>query len=311
MDSSSTEKLGWLRRAVESMREFAYAERPPEALPAPSRPKIGVALGGGFARGVSHLGVLHVLEENNIPIDFIAGTSAGAVAGLAYATGLPFEIIAKKAGELRFANFGQWKFSWLGLATNKRLETYPKHFLGVTNFEELKIPLSIAATDLLTGEMVFFKSGPIGPALRASCAYPGMFQPVEYEGRILVDGFVATTVPVDAVLQMGADVVIAVLLEGEGHKKPSNFTEVLGRSFAIIQRHADVTWIARANVLITPEVRDFAWDDFPKTPQLIEAGTKAALAALPSIKLAIEAATERMTAAAASARLSTPARKTP
>src|SRR5277367_1319554 len=128
METTSPDKSpGWLRRAVERVREFAYAERPATGS-ALGRPRVGLALGGGFARGIAHLGVLHFLEEQGIPIDYIVGNSAGAVAGLAFATGLPFEIVARKAGELRFGNFGQWKFSWLGLASNKRLESYPKHF---------------------------------------------------------------------------------------------------------------------------------------------------------------------------------------
>jgi len=307
MDPSSPEKSsGWLRRAVDRVREFAYSEHPSVGA-ATSRPRVGLALGGGFARGIAHLGVLHFLEEQGIPIDYIVGTSAGAVAGLAFATGLPFEIVAQKAGELRFANFGQWKFSWLGLASNKRLESYPKHFLGVTNFEELKIPLSIAATDLQSGELVWFNRGPIGPPLRASCAYPGLFQPVEYDGKVLIDGFVAATVPVEAALQMGADMVIAVLLEAEEYRKPANFTDVLGRSFSIIQRHADVAWRSKAHVLITPEVHEFAWDDFAKASEIIEAGRLAAMDSLPKITAALEAAAKRMAAAA----LPVPAERVP
>jgi NTE family protein len=306
METSSPERSsGWLRRAVDRVREFAYTERPTAG--GTVRPRIGFALGGGFARGIAHLGVLNFLAEQGIPIDYIVGTSAGAVAGLAYSTGLPFEIVARKAGELRFANFGQWKFSWLGLASNKRLESYPKHFLGVTNFEELKIPLSIAATDLHTGELVWFNRGPIGPPLRASCAYPGLFQPVEYDGKVLIDGFVAATVPVEAALQMGADMVIAVLLEAEEYRKPANFTDVLGRSFAIIQRHADVAWRSKAHVLITPVVHEFAWDDFSRAPEIIEAGRQAATDSLPKIMAAIEAASKRI----ASAALPVPAGRVP
>ena len=94
----------------------------------PARPKVGLALGGGFARGIAHLGVLHALEQNGIPIDCIAGTSAGALAAIAFASGLPFEEVAKRAAALRFGIFGQWRFSWMGLASNQRLEFYPKRY---------------------------------------------------------------------------------------------------------------------------------------------------------------------------------------
>jgi len=287
--------MGWVQAALGRVREFAYAERPAEARPA-VRPKLGLALGGGFARGIAHAGVLHTLEQQGIPIDYIAGTSAGALAGIAYASGLPFEEVVKRAAALRFGVFGQWKFSWLGLASNQRLESYPKRYLNISTFEELRIPVTIAATDLITGEPVYFDHGPLGPPLRASCAYPGLFQPVQYEGRTLVDGFVGATVPVDAVARMGADVIIAVFLDAEAMVKPTNFTDVIGRSFTIIQRHADLAWRGKADVVIEPRVREFAWDDFAKTPQLIAAGAEATLAAMPRIRTVLEAAGERAAA---------------
>src|SRR5207245_8750409 len=165
--------MGWVQAALGRVREFAYAERPAQQPKDPVRPKLGLALGGGFARGIAHAGVLRTLEQNGIPIDYIAGTSAGALAGMAYASGLPFEEVVSRAAALRFGNFGQWRFSWLGLASNQRLDFYPKRYLNVSTFEELRIPLTIAATDLITGEPVYFDHGPLGPPLRASCAYPG------------------------------------------------------------------------------------------------------------------------------------------
>jgi NTE family protein len=284
--------MGWLQAAVERVRDFAYAERPAEAK-APVRPKVGVALGGGFARGIAHIGVLHALETSGIKIDYISGTSAGALAGIAYASGLPFKEVVNRAAELRFGIFGQWRFSWLGLASNQKLEFYPKRYLNISTFDELRIPITIAATDLITGEPVYFNEGPLGPPLRASCAYPGLFQPVQYQGHTLVDGFVGATVPVEAVAKMGADVIIAVFLDAEAMVKPTNFTDVIGRSFTIIQRHADLAWRTRADVVIEPRVREFAWDDFAKTPELVAAGEEAAMAAMPRVRTALETAMER------------------
>ncbi len=181
----------------------------------------------------------------------------------------------------------------MGLASNQKLEHYPRKFLGVSTFEELRIPLAIAATDLGKGEPVYFTSGPLGPALRASCAYPGMFVPVELGGRTLVDGFLAAPVPVDAVRSMGADVVIAIFLEAANNRKPASIVDVIGLSFAILQRHADLEWRRTADIIVEPIVKDFLWDDFEKTSELIAAGEVAARAALPKIRAALEPKTKQ------------------
>jgi len=151
----------------------------------------------------------------------------------------------------------------------------------------VRIPLAIAATDLATGEAVYFTRGPLGPALRASCAYPGMFIPVEMEGRMLVDGFLAAPVPIDAVRSMGADVTIATYLEAANARKPASIVDVIGLSFAILQRHADLEWRVKADVIIEPNVKSFLWDDFDKTSELIAVGEAAARAALPKIRMAM------------------------
>jgi NTE family protein len=285
MSTHEKKVKNWLQSAVKRVREFAYTE--PSAAEPTRRPRVGVALGGGFARGIAHLGVLSVLEKENIPVDYLAGTSAGAMLAIAYASGHAIHEIVAQARATRFKDFGNWKLSWLGLASNQKLEHYPRKFLGVSTFEELKIPLAIAATDLGKGEPVYFTSGPLGPALRASCAYPGMFVPVEIEGRTLVDGFLAAPVPVDAVRNMGADVVIAVFLEAANNRKPASIVDVIGLSFAILQRHADLEWRRAADVIVEPVVKDFLWDDFEKTSELIAAGETAARAALPNIRAAL------------------------
>jgi NTE family protein len=279
---------GWLQSILDRVREFGNAGRPPVAQPEQVRPKVGVALSGGFARGISHLGVLRCLHQNGIPIDCISGTSAGALAGVAYASGRPFEHIVKEAAAIRFGNFGQWRFSRMGLASNRRLELYPRDHFGVNDFKDLKIPLAIAATDLISGRPVFFTSGPVGPPLRASCAYPGLFQPVEYEGHLLVDGFVSAAVPVDGVRLLGAQVVIAVFLEAERIERPKSVVDVIGRSFSIVRLQADVGWRAKSDIIITPTVHEFAWDDFARTADLVAAGEQAALEALPHIRAILE-----------------------
>ena len=291
-DLNSKRVLHWLQNAVERVREFAYAE--PGAPTGPhSRPKIGVALGGGFARGIAHLGVLRVLQEARIPVDYLTGTSAGALLGTAFASGHTIEEIVHQASATRFKDFGNWKLSWMGLASNQRLEHYPRKFLGVSTFEDLKIPMAIAATDLASGEAVYFSHGQLGPALRASCAYPGMFVPVEIDGRMLVDGFLAAPVPVEAARNMGADLVIAVFLENANNRKPTSIVDVIGLSFGILQRHADLEWRREADIVIEPNVKDFLWDDFEKTAELIAAGETAAREAVPKIRLALSAKSGR------------------
>ena len=274
----------WLHNAVERVREFAYTE--PVSEPQ-ERPRVGVALGGGFARGIAHLGVLRVLEQEHIPIDYLGGTSAGALLAVSYASRYSLHEIEAQARATRFHDFGNWKLSWMGLASNQKLEHYPRQHLGVSTFEELRIPLAIAATDIGTGEPVYFTRGPLGPALRASCAYPGMFVPVELEGRMLVDGFLAAPVPIDAVRNMGADVIIGVFLEAANNRKPSSIVDVIGLSFAILQRHADLEWRRAADIIVEPIVKEFLWDDFDKASELIAAGEAATRTALPKIRAAL------------------------
>ena len=283
---------GWLQSILDRVREFGNAGQPPVATQELPRPKVGLALGGGFARGISHLGVLRCLRENGIPIDCIAGTSAGALAGVAFGSGKPFDYIVKEAAAIRFGNFGQWRFSHMGLASNRRLEAYPREHFGVSDFKDLAIPVAIAATDLISGTAVYYTSGPIGPPLRASCAYPGLFQPVEYDGRLLVDGFVAAAVPVDGVRLLGAQVVIAVFLEAERMDRPHSIVDVIGRSFSIVRLQADVGWRAKSDVVITPAVHEFAWDDFARTGDLVAAGEQAALQALPRIRSILQPSLE-------------------
>src|SRR5271170_2776063 len=272
----------WLNKAVQGLRSFAYAGQG-------VRPKVGLALGGGFARGIAHIGVLRVLEENEIPIDCIAGTSVGALIAATYASGTPLDEMERQGYATRFSDFGRWTLSRMGMASNERLEHFLHKFTPAEFFSQMKIPLSIVATDLTTGESVHFTTGEIGPALRASCAYPGLFLPVEYRGRILVDGFLTETVPAEAVRRMGATVVIAVYLEpGELKEKPRNTIEVIGRSFSIIQGTYEQRWRGLADVVIEPDVHDVLWDGFALTPRLVASGAAATRALMPKIKSAIE-----------------------
>ncbi|HET9994064.1 MAG TPA: patatin-like phospholipase family protein [Candidatus Acidoferrum sp.] len=277
--------LGWLRTAKNKFRSFAYGE---EGEPEPAkRPRVGLALAGGFARGIAHIGVLRVFREAGIPIDCVAGTSVGALIAAGYCSGASLEEMERVGASTSFADFGRWTPSWLGLATNQRMEKYLARFARVKTFEELKIPLAVATTDINAGISVYFSHGAIAPAIRASCAYPGLFVPIQHEGRTLVDGFLTAPVPVEGALLLGADIVIAVYLEAGTLEEPRTFTDVLSRAFNIIQRHSDITWRTQADIIIEPDVKPFVWDDFSRTPDMIAAGETAALKALPEIRAAI------------------------
>src|SRR5271165_7642561 len=182
-----------------------------------------------------------------------------------------------------FTDFGRWTPSWLGLATNQRLEKFLARFTKIKTFEEMSIPLAIATTDVNAGVSVYFTRGPVGLPLRASCAYPGLFVPIQFEGRTLVDGFLTSPVPVEGTLLLGADITIAVYLEAGSFSTPRTAADVISRSFSIIQRHADLAWRQQADVIIEPDVKPFVWDDFTRTDELVAVGEAAAQAALPQI----------------------------
>jgi NTE family protein len=248
------------------------------------RRRVGLAFSGGFARGIAHIGVLRVLRDAGIHIDAIAGTSVGALIGAAYCAGTPLEEMERIGAHTSFTDFGRWTPSWLGLATNQRLEKYLARLTPAKHFEDLITPLAIAATDINAGITIYYTRGPILPPLRGSCAYPGLFVPIQCEDRTLVDGFLTSPVPVEGVALLGADIVIAVYLEPSNTAPPRTFTDVLSRSFNIIQRHSDLAWRQQSDIIIEPDMTSFVWDDFTRTPELVAAGEAAALAVLPKIR---------------------------
>ncbi len=256
-------------------------------MPAPAAaPRIGVALGGGFARGLAHIGVLKVLQEEGIPVDFVAGTSVGSVIGAAYCSGMEPEELARRAGQVRFRDFARWTISRYGFASNVRLANFLRRVVRVATFEELSVPLAVTATDFLSGEAVAFRSGPIIEPVRASCAYPGMFLPVQIGGRLYVDGMLAHTVPAQPLRDMGAQRVLGVHLRAHwcAASGPRHLFEVIGQCFSIAQSRTSGTWRSAADLVIEPEVSGFAYDAFERAPDLIRAGEAAAREALPGIK---------------------------
>lgn len=273
----------------------------PPVSPADERPVIGLALGGGFARGLAHLGVLKVLEENNVRIDMIAGVSVGALIGGAYASGLGVKEMEEQAGSVRFRDFASWTVSRLGLASNARMEQFLRKVIRVTAFEELSIPAAVIATDISTGEPVAYRSGDLLAPIRASCAYPGLFLPVRIGNRTLIDGGFSCAVPTVALAQMGATHIIAVHLICNPFPSaiPTNIFQMVAQCFNLLQRRAGSEWRRVARSIIEPPVAGFAWDEFARARELIAAGEQATRSALPRLlpwmqpKLAAELAYSR------------------
>jgi NTE family protein len=247
---------------------------------------IGLALGGGFARGISHIGVFKVLEEENIPIQFVAGTSVGALIGAAYCSGLNSSQLEEVARRVRFKHFASWTVSRFGFASNQRMIGFLNSILKAKTFEQLRIPMAVTATDFSSGEGVVFRSGPLIDPVRASCAYPGMFLPVKINGRMLVDGMLAHAVPTVPLRQMGARRVLAVNLRGRwtNGDGPRHVFEVIGQCFAIAQEMNSDRWKAQADLVIEPDVHAFQYDDFERTDELVRAGEAVTRAALPEIR---------------------------
>jgi NTE family protein len=254
--------------------------------PQPHMPRIGVALGGGFARGLAHVGVLKVLEEEQIPVDLIAGTSVGSVIAAAYASGMSPKELEEVAALVRFKDFSRWTFSRFGLFSNDKMSIFLRKMLRAETFEQLRIPLAIAATDIITGEAAVFTSGDLIDPVRASCAYPGMFQPVQIGERLLVDGLLAHAVPAMPLREMGAERVLSVHLAAHWVKPrgPRHVFDVIGQCFSIAQDRMCGPWRAASDLVLEPEIGEFGYDDFVRAPELIKAGELAARAALPQIR---------------------------
>ena len=252
----------------------------------PSRAGIALALGGGFARGFAHLGVLQVLEQNHIPISHIAGTSVGSILGAAYASGAPLDRIIETCRTLRFRDIARWRVSRLGLASNHRLATLIERVFESRDFEDLRIPLAVVATDLSSGEPVVFTQGNLVDAIRASCAFPGLFEPVEIGTRCLADGGLVAPVPTHAARELGAGIVVGVSVGmQDGHRgAPTNIFQVVSRAVNAAQKHQLELWERDADLVLRPDVQSLAWDDFDRADEAIAAGAAAARRALQRIE---------------------------
>jgi len=254
------------------------------------RSGIGLALGGGFARGFAQLGVLKVFQEHHIRVSHVAGSSVGSILGAAYASGAPLERIIETCRTLRFRDIARWRVSRLGLASNHRLGALIERVFGSRQFEDLQIPLAVVATDLSSGEPVIFTQGNLVDAIRASCAFPGLFEPVEIGTRCLADGGLVAPVPTQAARYLGAQTVIGVSVGMQDGRcgAPTNIFQVVARAVGAAQKHQLELWERHADLVLRPDVQFLAWDDFARADEAIEAGAAAALRALPRIEELLE-----------------------
>jgi NTE family protein len=248
----------------------------------PSGRRIGLALGGGVVRGLAHVGVLEALEEAGIPIDFISGTSAGAVVAACYAAGIEMHDLM---------NFAR-RFSWLrllrpvwpkrGLVSFAGMRQLLTRYLGDLAIEDLKLPLVIAATDIERGEPVYLRQGPLAPAVQASCSVPGFVTPVEWQGRWLAEGAMSDMVPVSILRQMGADYVIGVDIFSHKVRHWLGPLGYLMGGFEIALERSGLG-LVQADCCITPELAGETYLRFSRREELFELGRRATLEQLPAI----------------------------
>jgi NTE family protein len=240
---------------------------------------------------VAHAGVLKVLDEAGIPLHCITGVSAGAIVAAAYASGTKPEEIGRFGASMRFCDIARWTICRLGFMRTERMDAFLRKVLLKYRFEDMQIPLGVVATDLQSGRALpFCEEGDVLLPIRASCSYPGIFQPVDYQGRLLVDGGVGVEVPAQLARAMGATHVIAVYIPMQAESMaPGNMFEVVNRCFQIMHHHGQELWRRHADVVIEPGVSDIGWNGFENGQQMIQAGENAARAVLPQIMKIVEA----------------------
>lgn len=264
----------------------------PAELPKPRPPRIGLALGGGAARGFAHIGVIQALEEAGIRPDLVVGTSAGSVVAALYAAGNTGQQLAVLADGMDESAITDWSFPYRGLLRGTALAKYVRDHTGGRMIEQLALPLGVVATDLDSGQAVLFQRGDPGTAVRASSAVPAVFQPVKIGEREFVDGGLVAPVPVRFARQMGAELVIAVDISAppEGNATGDAFRMLL-QTFAIMGRSINSFELRDADVVLRPKLNGASGADFSQRKRAIAVGYEATLAMLPELKAKIAAKT--------------------
>lgn len=250
------------------------------------RKRVGLALSGGAARGAAHLGVLRVLEREHIPIDVVAGVSAGAVAGALYCAGVPMPDLLRALQDFAWHRIASPAWPWHGLLSFDKLEKYLVKWIGDVWFSELLKPFAVGTTDLLTGHPVTFTVGRVAPLVRASCSIPGLVVPLEYGQYWLVDGGISCNLPSMAVRDLGADVVIGVDLVKPYVRKNFGVPGIVSTALEIMVRHSG-GGVENADVLIAPALDNKTYSRFSRYQEMIDLGAEATEVMLPAIRAAI------------------------
>lgn len=262
---------------------------PPVVTKAPRMPRIGIALGGGAAKGFAHIGVIKVLEGQGLTPDVVAGTSAGSVVGALYASGLNGFALQEHSFSLDEAQVRDISMTGGGLVKGEKLQDYVNQLVGNKPIERLVKPFAAVSTQLETGERIVFRRGNTGQAVRASSSIPGVFQPTLIGSHRYVDGGVVSPVPVDAARELGADIVVAVDISSKaqnGRPTDSMFS-ILGQTVVIMGQKLGEQELARADVVVRPKVGQIGPAEFEQKNVAILEGEKAAQAALPALRDAI------------------------
>ncbi len=263
--------------------------KPPEVKQEPLRrePKIALVLGGGGAKGFAHVGVIRVLEQEKIPIHMIVGTSVGSLIGGIYAANpdaFQLEWLAARIERNDILD-ASILHSKLGPVQGVKIESFVEQHVKARLVEETKIPLFPIATDLNTGETVTLEKGTLAKAIRASCSIPGIFVPVTFGNRTLVDGGITDNVACDVARNKGADIVIAVNLQRDvKNYQIDSVIEIIAQSLNIMMRETGKQKLQSASVVIEPDLKDVSLFDFSQKKMIMEEGIKAARKALPKIK---------------------------
>jgi NTE family protein len=254
-------------------------------------PRIGLALGGGAARGFAHIGVIQVLEENGFKPDLVVGTSAGSLVAALYASGKNGVELGQLGESMDESAFTDWSFPGRGLIRGEALARYVRENTGNRTIEKLPLPLGIVATDLDSGDPILFQRGDPGVAVRASSAVPAVFQPVRIGTHEYVDGGLVSPVPVRFARQMGAELVIAVdISAAPDGNVTSDAMRMLLQTFAIMGRSINTFELRDADIVLRPKLPGVSGADFTSRKRSIQAGREAALAALPALRAKIAAA---------------------
>ena len=235
--------------------------------------KARLALGGGAVLGAAHIGVLKAIEENNIYIEYISGTSIGAFVAAFYAFGKSWEEIRDIALELKWIDITRLTLSKYGLLSNAKIGELIQEHLGNKNIEDAEIPLAMVAADASSGEKMVLDRGPVAEAVMASTSIPGIFIPAKIDGRMLVDGGIVENVPIPTVKALGAEYIIGVDLNANHtYQKPDNILDVIMNSFHFIMMHAAKFQTEIADLLIKPDLSSFNRTDTSQIKDLINAG---------------------------------------